>query len=250
MGDAQPYSNQEVGFVRDGVLDSLLGRDDLGQMDCMLLLGDVMGDDLGLLPRFMNTMSVAGLPQYYVHGNHDLDFDATSDDHSADSWRSIYGPNYYSFEIGKVLFVALDNVVYPCTEADQAQDDRGDCGPTAEGEAIYNGRVTDRQMAWLEATLAEVPEDKLVVLMHHIPFVSFIDSETGRHQTDNLAEIHALLAGRSALSLSGHTHTYEYLAAGEWFAGWEDKVGVTRLPFDHMVDRCAVWQLVSGRHEL
>ncbi len=233
MGDTQPYSNTEVGYVRDGVLDSLMDRD-LASAECMLLLGDVMGDDLGLLPRFMDMMSVAGLPQYYIHGNHDFDFDALSDADSADSWRRIYGPNYYSFQIADVFFVALDNVVYPCTAVDVQPDDRERCSGTGE-DAVYNGRVTDDQMAWLEATLALVPEDKLVVLMHHIPFVSFIDQDTGRHQTDNLRDIHALVAGRPALSLSGHTHTFEYLAAGEWFAGWEEKVGVTRLPFDHVV---------------
>jgi hypothetical protein len=240
MGDTQPYSNQEVGFMRDGVLASLLDRDDIAGAPCMILLGDVMGDDLGLLPRFKSVMSVLGVPQYYIHGNHDYDFDATSDEDSADSWRTLYGPNYYAFEIGRVFFVALDNVVYPCTEADRPaggdpEDDRMGCGPTAEGEAIYNGRVSDRQMQWLEATLAEVPDDRLIVFMHHIPFVSFADATSGRHQTDNLAEIHALVAGRRALSLSGHTHTYEYLAAGEWFEGWEEKVGVRRLPFDHVV---------------
>lgn len=234
MGDTQPYSNEEIGWVRDGTLASLLARDDLGDVPCMLLLGDVMGDDLELLPRLMNVFSVLGIPQYYVHGNHDFDFDATDDAHSADSWRQIYGPNYYAFEIGQVFFVALDNVVYPCTEADRADDDRANCG--AEGEdAIYNGRVTDDQMQWLEGLLAQVPEDRLVVLMHHIPFVSFADATSGRHQTDNLAEIHALLDGRPALSLSGHTHTLEHHAAGESFEGWEEKTGVATLPFTHLV---------------
>ena len=90
-------------------------------------------------------------------------------------------------------------------------------------------------MTWLRGILDNTPEDRLIVLMHHLPFVSFIDSNTGRHRTDNLAEIHALLAGRPAVSFSGHTHTFEYLAAGAWYAGWADQVGVTRLPFDHVV---------------
>lgn len=232
MGDAQPYSNTEVGYVRDSIADDLL-KEDLSDAECIVMLGDVMGDDLSLLPRFMDIFSVLGLPQYYVHGNHDFDFDATSDAHSADSWRQIYGPAYYSFEIGNAVFIALDNVVYPCGPEDDGPGGRDACADPER--AVYNGRVTDDQMAWFEALLAEVPEDKLVVMMHHIPFVSFIDSNTGRHQTDNLTEIHALLAGRPAVSFSGHTHTFEYLSAGEWFQGWGEQVGVTRLPFDHVV---------------
>ncbi len=131
MGDTQPYSNTEVGYVRDGIARNLLARD-LDDARCLLLLGDVMGDDLGLLPRFLDMMSVTGLPQYYIHGNHDYDFDASADAHSADSWRRLYGPNYYAFEIGDVMFVALDNVVYPCGE-DDAGPGREDCTDPAEG---------------------------------------------------------------------------------------------------------------------
>jgi len=246
MGDTQTYSNNEVGYIRDSIADNLLNQD-LSDSRCMLLLGDVMGDDLGLLPRFKDMMSVVGLPQYYVHGNHDFDFDAESDADSADSWRRLYGPNYYSFEIGKVLFIALDNVIYPCTLRDAAGHrnaaDRARCG----GERpAYNGRVSDQQMEWLSNILAMVPTDRLVVLMHHIPMVSFIDSHTGRHQTDNVRAIHDLLRGRPALSLSGHTHTYEYLAEGEWFEKWEEMVGVTRLPFDHVVGGAPSGNWFSG----
>lgn len=234
MGDTQSYSNTEVGYLRDSTLDDILGLD-LADAECMVMLGDVMGDDLNLLPRFMSVFSLVGLPQYYVHGNHDYDFDATTDEHSADSWRQMYGPNYYAFEIGEVTFVALDNVVYPCGPEDAAGGGEDRAGCTDPERTIYNGRVPDRQMEWLGNLLAETPEDRLIVLMHHIPFVSFIDMETGRHQTDNLPEIHAMLQGRPAVSFSGHTHTFEYLAAGEHFGGWEEMVGVTRLPFDHVV---------------
>ena len=232
MGDTQPYSHTEIGYLRDGVLADLVARD-LSAARCLIALGDVVGDDLGLLPRVLDLFSVLGLPQYYVHGNHDYDFDATADAHSADSWRRLYGPNYYAFEIGDVLFVALDNVIYPCGEADAGPGRERCTDPTAR--PTYNGRVSARQMTWLANTLAAVDDDKLVVLLHHIPLVSFVDAGTARHQTDNAAELHALVRGRPALSLSGHTHTFEYLAAGEWFAGWEEMVGVTRLPFDHVV---------------
>ncbi|MEM7641023.1 MAG: calcineurin-like phosphoesterase family protein [Pseudomonadota bacterium] len=232
MGDTQTYSGREMQYLRDSTLNSILGED-LSNAECMVMLGDVMGDDLNLLPRFKSMFSVVGLPQYYIHGNHDYDFDATTDEHSADSWRQIYGPNYFAHEIGNVTFIALDNVIYPCGPDDDGPGGRDAC---VDPEQItYNGRVNDRQMQWLAGILENTPEDRLIVMSHHIPFVSFIDSNTGRHQTDNLAEIHEMLAGRPAVSFSGHTHTFEYLAAGEWFEGWEEQVNVTRLPFDHIV---------------
>jgi hypothetical protein len=228
MGDTQPYSNTEVGYVRDSIVNDLLSQD-LDDAQCMLLLGDVMGDDLGLLPRFKQVMGAAGLPQYYIHGNHDYDFDATDDADSADTWRREYGPPYYSFDIGQVHFVVLDNVVYPCTDEDQPANCNDPESPA------YNGRITDRQMEWLANDLAHVDEDTLVVLNHHIPLVSFIDNAQETHQTDNAQELYELLEGREVVSLSGHTHTLEQLLPGESYAGWSQAVGVDELPFHHVV---------------
>jgi hypothetical protein len=190
-----------------------------------------MGDDLDLLPRLLDVAGTTGVTQYLVHGNHDFDFDAPSDDHSADSWRRLYGPEYYSATMGDVHLVVLDNVVYPCTEAEG--EGREFC--TEGDRPTYNGRVTERQMRWLEADLARVPEDKLIVLAHHIPFVSFVDSTSPKHQTDNLAEIHALIGDRPALSISGHTHTIENMRAGTEYAGWREAVNVGPLPFPHII---------------
>lgn len=232
IGDSQTYSNTEVSYFRDSTIADVL-RDGPGTYDCLLYVGDVVGDDLGLLDRLLQIGSAAGSPQYLTHGNHDYDFDATSDADSADSWRRIYGPEYFAFEIGQALFVVLDNVVYPCGPDDLRMPAREFC---AEGESpTYNGRITETQMTWLENLLAATPRDKLIVLSHHIPFISFVDATSTKHQTDNLARIHALLEGRPALSLSGHTHTTENHAPGQSFEGWAEAVNIGPLPFRHII---------------
>jgi C terminal of Calcineurin-like phosphoesterase/N terminal of Calcineurin-like phosphoesterase/Calcineurin-like phosphoesterase len=228
MGDTQPYSNNEVGYVRDTIATDLVGRD-LSDTECMLILGDVVGDDLSLLPRFKDMMGVIDLPQYYIYGNHDMDWDAENDADAGDTWRREYGPTYYSFDIGQVHFVALDNLVYPCTEEDTPPN----CGNP--NSPAYAGRVVDQQMQWLANDLARVPEDKLIVLNHHVPLVSFIDNAQLPHQTSNVNDIYELLEGRPALDLSGHTHTLEQLVEGESYAGWKDAVGVDEVPFQHIV---------------
>lgn len=232
LGDTQTYSNHEVSQFRDSAMADLISQSWQAD-DCMLYVGDVVGDDLGLLERVLEVGSAAGLPQWLVHGNHDFDFDATDDAHSADSWRRIYGPNYYAFEIGQATFIVLDNIVYPCGPADVLRPGRDFC--TDPDRPTYNARVTDTQMQWLENLLAEVPEDRLIILAHHAPLVSFVDSASTKHQTDNSAAIHALLEGRRALSLSGHTHTLENLGPGEHFAGWRESVDVSALPFRHII---------------
>jgi hypothetical protein len=241
IGDSQTYSNQEVSWLRDGVFTDLASAD-LGADDCLLYVGDVVGDDLGLLDRLLEAGSTIGAPQWLVHGNHDFDFDALDDKDSADSWRRLYGPEYYAFERGEVLFIVLDNVVYPCNDIDIATGHDFCAGDRSR----YNGRVTETQFTWLEGLIETTPEDKLVVFAHHIPFVSFVDAGSDTHQTDQLDRIHGLVEGRPALSLSGHTHTMENHAPGQIFEGWAENTGTGPLPFRHMIAGAASGSWFQG----
>jgi hypothetical protein len=231
LGDTQAYSGHEIEQFRNSAVSDLLQRD-LGPDGIMLYVGDVVGDDLGLLDRILEVGSVVGVPQWLVLGNHDIDLDATLPSNASDSWRRIWGPNYYAFEVGDVTFVVLDNIRFPCGPEDAVLPGRGSCITGGPG---YNIRVDDTQMTWLANLLAHIPEDRRIVMAHHGPMVSFVDEATGIHQTDNATEIHRLLEGRPALSLAGHTHTTENHAPGQFFGGWQENVGVGPLPFRHIV---------------
>lgn len=225
LGDTQTYAHNELHHFRDSAVADLVAEGP-GAYAGLLYVGDVVGDDLDLLPRLLEIGAAAGAPQWLVLGNHDIDFDAPAPEHAADSWRRIYGPDYYAFEIGRALFVVLNNVVYPCDAGEQAF-----CGE----RVTYNGRVPERQVRWLANLLRHTPPDRLVVLAHHIPLVSFVDAASAQHQTDNATELYRLLEGRPALSLSGHTHTIENHAPGQLFEGWTEAVGVGPLPFRHII---------------
>lgn len=246
IGDSQTYSNQQVSWFRDGVITDLAAAG-LDRDDCLLYVGDVAGDDLGLLDRLLEISASLSLPQWLVHGNHDLDFDAGDDADSADSWRRIYGPNYYAFERGQALFVVLDNVIYPCRRQD-GEPARDFCGDP--DQPTYNGRVPETQMQWLKGLLEHTPEDRLIVLAHHIPLVSFVDNDSTKHQTDNAGALHELLKGRPSLSLSGHTHSIENHAPGQRFEGWQASVGIGALPFRHIVVGAASGAWFQGDYNI
>ena len=231
LADTQTYSNEQLGWLRDGVFSDILNSG-YQTSDCMIILGDVVGDDLDLLDRLLELGSVAKMPQWLVPGNHDIDFDTKINADNSDSWRRIYGPNYYAFEMGNVLFVVLDNIYYPCGEEDLA---RGRMNCSEDRAPSYNGRLTETQFAWLEGLIENTPDDRLIVFNTHIPFVSFVDSKSGQHQTDELYKIHNLVEGREALSFSGHTHTAENHAPGQLFDGWEENTGIGPLPFRHVI---------------
>jgi len=249
-GDTQTYSNNEISYMRDTLVREIAARDDI---EALLIEGDIVGDDLSLYPRFKSVVSAAGVPQYFVPGNHDLDFDVASDDHSYDTFRREWGPEYYSFEIGDVHFVVLDDVKYPCTAEDNA-DGLHDACANPETNPTYSGTITQEQLTWLRNDLAFVPKDKLVVLNMHIPIVSFIDQGTARQMVDNQRELYELLGcdvvnstcERPLLAFSGHTHTNESLRPGESYEGWATSLDAGSLPAGRAVAAVPFPQIVAG----
>ena len=117
--------------------------------------------------------------------------------------------------------MGLDNVRYPCNGVDP----HSFCA--TDRKYTYNGVISERQIEWLKNDLAHVPEDKLIVLTAHIPFVTFTDNLAAKHQTDNLNKLYEILADRPVLGLAGHTHTTENIEPGEHFEGWAKNTGTT-----------------------
>lgn len=168
--------------------------------------------------------------QYYVAGNHDLDFDSATDEHSFDTFRQEFGPEYYSWETGDVHFIVMDNVVYPCTEADNDDGVHGFC----ETRTTYTGKITERQLEWLANDLANVPKDKLIFLQMHIPIFTFIDQNLAQHGTSNVVELYETLGcsrnedghfapedcERPVIAIGAHSHTNENMLPGEFYEGF------------------------------
>lgn len=239
IGDSQAYNNVEAGQFRDSAIADLLDAG-LEERDCMLYLGDVAGDDLGMLERVFELGSTVGVPQWAVAGNHDVDFDVESDADSLDTWRRTWGPAYYAFEQGDVLFVGLDNIfTKPCGEYGQ-EVARPSVLERCERHFEYTHYITQVQLTWLENLLKQVPEDRLVVLAMHAPLLNFHATSELQH-TLNAAALHKLVGERPALALGGHTHTLENFDPGEHYESF-GLVGVGPLPFRHIVAGAA-----SGR---
>lgn len=232
-GDLQTYDLTEVGYARDGAMKDLAAREDVTACG-VLFLGDIVGDDLDLFAQVRDLTSTLDVPARFLPGNHDLDFDAETADHSFDTYRATLAPEYYSYDVGDMHVVALNTVRYPCTpDVDNADGNHDFCDDPA-GDPRYNGHVDEQQMAWLEADLAQVPEDKLIVLASHIGLVNVNDQTSWTHQTDQVNEIHDLVGDRPAIAFSGHSHTAENMLEGDSYAGWQNLFGIDGLPFQHV----------------
>lgn len=124
------------------------------------------------LKDFRRTMNIVGYPSqmFCAMGNHDND-GATIHSDSVDfvasaPFRKIIGPRYYSFNIGKVHYVVLDNLIYVNTPKKKAGSDG------IAGKRDYIRRVDSVQLEWLRRDLALVKDKSapVVVAMHAAAF--------------------------------------------------------------------------------
>ncbi|HEX2175950.1 MAG TPA: calcineurin-like phosphoesterase family protein [Nocardioidaceae bacterium] len=227
-GDIQPYNTRQVGYARRGAFSDLAARRDYTGCGA-LFIGDVVGDDLSLYSHVRDLTGMLNGPARFLPGNHDLDFDAQTSEHSFDTFRAKLGPEYYSYDVGQVHVVALNTVEYP-----------------AAGGS-YNGALDDRQLEWLHHDLAQVPDNRLIVLAGHIPLLDYADHGSTRHQVDQVQEVYEILEGRNAVALGGHTHSIENLRAGDSLQGWAELFGVEGLPFTHLTAGAISGDWYSGR---
>ncbi|MGP3929095.1 calcineurin-like phosphoesterase C-terminal domain-containing protein [Nonomuraea sp. KM88] len=232
-GDLQPYNKTEIGYARKGAMADLAKRNDY-QGCGTLFIGDVVGDDLSLYPDVKELTSLTNGPARFLPGNHDLDFDAETAEHSFDTFRAQLAPAYYSYDVGEVHVVALNTVRYPCTpDVDNADGLRPQCDDPA-GKPAYNGRLSEDQLTWLERDLAEVDRGKLIVVASHISLLNWADEGSPIHNVDQVRKVHELLDGRKAVAVSGHSHSIENMKTGDLAQGWRDLFGVEGLPFPHI----------------
>jgi hypothetical protein len=153
--DPQPESAAEVDFIRDDVVAGLIGNHAAA---FGITCGDIMFDDLSLYQRLNGIIGQIGVPWYNIGGNHDLNFEASDARYSRETFKRTFGPPYYAFEYGGPLFLMLDNVDYLGADASR---------PYSAG--LYQGRIGERQRAFIANVLKETPADKLVVTAMHIP---------------------------------------------------------------------------------
>ena len=200
FADTQPQTNRELDYIRDDIIPELVGT----QAAFGMTMGDILFDDLSMFPRYNAIISKIGIPWYNVPGNHEINFEATSDQHSLETFKRFFGPPYYSFEYADALFVVLDNIEYQ----GNGQTDPGDM----RANGGYEASLDSRQLKWLSKELSYVPNDTLVFVATHAP----LGSENGSYATKNREKLFRLLAGRPNLySVAGHTHTTDHVYFGE-----------------------------------
>ena len=169
-----------------------------------LTLGDMTWDLYWIVNNYSykeylaDASAIKGLTVYHTIGNHDHSMYYMGDFDTVKDFKDNIGPTYYSFNVGKVHYVVLDDV--ECTNKTATTDEKGNACYTRE----YNGRVVADELAWLKKDLASVPNGTPLVVTMHIPLFNAKGSATLK---DASALENVLKAYPQVHLVTAHTHT-------------------------------------------
>lgn len=171
-----------------------------GQKMYALTLGDMTWDlywykNNYALPLYRETINrqVKNLQIYHTMGNHDNDFMTTSDYDAAVKYVDCIGPTFYSFNIGQVHYVVMDNI--DCSAYD-GTDSRN-----------YVKKLSNEQLKWLAKDLAYVDKSTpLIVAMHAQIYKPTSTGFAFDHDSANTEALLAALDGYEVHFVTGHTH--------------------------------------------
>jgi len=212
FADPQARTDLDQDKLREDLVTTLVGNPYDARFG--LTVGDVVYDNLDLYDRHKEMMSLMDIPQWYLPGNHDINFESPDSRFANETYKLHFGPTYYSFNYGNVHFVALNNVEYA-----------GASQRLADGES-YRGYIHDDQLYWLARDLAQVPRDKLIVIASHIPLVTAAVDGSGSApatgpQTENFAALLEILEPFAHIyGMAGHDTSNSWKVEVGHSHGW------------------------------
>jgi hypothetical protein len=238
--DPQIYFDEEIPQLREAALDvkRLLETDYRGVPAYGVVCGDIIGEmqkakEARYYPRIIDTIGETGIPFFYVMGNHDMDLGGRSNETADSTFTSYFGPTWYSFNRGEVHYVVLYDVFYIAKDW------------------LYIGYLTERQLAWLEQDLKQVPEGRTVVVNMHIPSFSREarkqewNKEDAGKIVNNRRHLYKLLKPYNTHIFAGHEHynenylidenLYEHVHAAVSNLFWQAPWGMDGVPGGYAV---------------
>ena len=171
-----------------------------GEKMYALTLGDMTWDlywysNSYYFPQYLNTVNsqIKNLQIFHTMGNHDNDFQTRSDYDAAVKYVDQICPTYYSFNIGKVHYVVMDDI--DCSSYD---------GSTSRN---YVKSLSAEQLDWLAKDLSHVAKTTpVVVAMHAQVFYPTTSGFKIDHDQVYTLRLFDILDGYTVRFVTGHTH--------------------------------------------
>lgn len=154
-------------------------------------LGDIVHQDVSLLTNYRSGMAGTGITTYNVIGNHDQEHKlGLTDEEASKAYEKVMGPVNYSFNLGNLHFLMLDNML--------AQEGK-------YSDECATG-LTDDTWTFVQNDLKLVPSSASIMICAHSPMFRLLAGNDRKGQ--HLSELKSLL-GRfeRVYAWAGHTHT-------------------------------------------
>ncbi len=160
------------------------------------MLGDIVHENMSLFDNYIAGLkSLGNVQMFNILGNHDNDPKATNDVEGRRVFEEKLGPTYYSFNIGKIHCVVLDNLIMKVRSDGTLRD--------------YDQGLTNEIWQWLQNDLSYVDYSTTIFVACHSPMfmqssMSDRSSSSSNHRSDyaklfsKYDEVHAW---------AGHSHT-------------------------------------------
>ena len=183
--------SDRTGGARPGVFASAIPKVNVLEPAFVVSVGDLIEgytEDRAQIAKewdeFEGFIEQLEVPFFYAAGNHDM-----SNAAMAEAWQARFGPSFYRFVYKDVLFVVLNSELFGMV----SKPDTPVPGPWTQAE----------QLAFVERTLAEVPDPRWTIVIVHQPLWDYGSGVRG-----DWPKVEALLADRDYTVFAGHFHQY------------------------------------------
>ena len=188
--DPQVYFEEELELASIAAKDVSELAAQLNKPVYGVICGDIVGDHPEFYDPLKKILASTRVPFFFAPGNHDLTFGVRSDEWSNYTYNNNFGPDYYSFNLGKIHYIVLNDVFY------------------VGRNSWYIAYLPEKQLAWLQQDLSGVPAGSTVVVILHIPTSTRETQEQENIQRvlQNRRHLYEMLKPYNSHIFSGHQH--------------------------------------------
>ncbi|MCI1640821.1 MAG: calcineurin-like phosphoesterase family protein [Bacteroidales bacterium] len=144
-------------------------------------------------PQYLRDINsqIKDLEIFHTMGNHDNDMDAAGDFNTATKYVRDIAPTYYSFNIGKIHFIVLDDIY---------------CTNDGTGSRTYKKTMTGEELDWIKKDLSYVSTSTPIVVTTHAPIFSPSSATTFKYDLTNTTDLLNEFANYKVHFITGHVH--------------------------------------------
>jgi Carbohydrate family 9 binding domain-like/Calcineurin-like phosphoesterase len=181
--------SDRCGYFRPGVFGDAVTKINYMQPEFVMSVGDLIegytSDTVridAMWEEFEGIAAAFQMPFIHVPGNHDL-----SNDTMEIEWKERFGPPYYHFVYGDVLFLVVDTEDPPLAQVELKPD------------------ISDTQVAYFTKVLEDNPDVRWTLVFMHEPCWAGIGESKGHPAWNTIEDI---LKERQYTVFAGHWHHY------------------------------------------